>query len=88
MAMNTVVDLDAIARRNKTNIDNTPDGGMVPYASVRNVVLIGKNHDPATVSLVMHALGGGPNKGVITVTKGRGRDPGTLRGDRFAHRPC
>jgi hypothetical protein len=78
MAMNTIIDLDAIAKRNKKNIENTRDGEMLPYASVRNVVLIGANHDPAVVHLVMHAGGSGPNKGVITVTQGRRSGTGTL----------
>ena len=72
------IDYNAITQRNKTNLDATPDGGTIPYLQVQDVILIGGGHDATTVQRVQQAGGAGPNIGTITVTKGKGRDPGTL----------
>lgn len=72
----TDVDYKAITKQNSKNLDATKDGGKIRFCFWRpDIVLLGDGHDPAVVKLVTENRS---TTAEITVTKGKGLDPGTL----------
>ena len=69
------IDYSAITRQNKQNLDATKDGGKVRFLHLADLILIGDGHDPAAVKRVKENR---YTSAEITVTKGKGLDPGTL----------
>lgn len=73
------IDYKAIANQNSKNLDRTPNAGKVDYVQSIDVVVIGAGHSDATMTWLhdnhMRYFSG---QGEITVTKGKGTDPGTL----------
>jgi hypothetical protein len=78
------VNLMAIAGNNLKALKGAADGQRIPYASLKEIVLIGLGHDPAVASIVT-AAGRRASFGTIVVTKGEGKsgNRGTLTVDSY-----
>jgi hypothetical protein len=72
--------IDGLEKKNKENLKKLKEGQSIPYKLTMMgkvpLLLIGPAHDPFMVGLVEHAK---HMKGVITITKGSGLDPGELK---------
>jgi hypothetical protein len=79
MAEFTDVDYGAIAKQNSENLDKTTNGGAISFGQRRDVIIIGDGHGAATRQWWdKNCRGAEWAEGQITVTKGKGMDPGSL----------
>lgn len=73
--------IDGMEKKNKENLKKLSEGESVSYELTMMgkvpLLLIGSGHDPFMVGLVKHAAKS--LKGVITITKGSGLNPGELK---------
>ncbi|HLZ70562.1 MAG TPA: hypothetical protein VKV26_11740 [Dehalococcoidia bacterium] len=69
------LDYDAITRQNRRIVDATQDGGKIRSLYFGDVILLGDGHASAAVKRV---TANRCTTAEITVTKGKGLDPGTL----------